>query len=403
MNQLWSVIRFEFAGFAKSKSFVGITLFLMLVSVLGPAVPAIINRVGDITRERTIAIVDNTGWFTPDVFEEFIAPRAVIFPNIDAARAAVEDGEHNYALELTDGGFTLHVTAMGMGVANMQHHVAEMMRYRHRVLELGDYGVAHVNVRDILLFHPEMDVVTIGELAADADVFFENFIYAYVMVFVLYLGLLMGGNHLLTTVVREKSTKTMELLVTSCPSGKMLYGKVIGVGAAIMSQILLMVISAYVGMRITPLFTEGMDVFTVTLRPELLVYLVVFFLLGFVMYSFIYAALASTTSRMEDAVSMSVLPQMLIMVAFFASMAATQNPGADWIAAISHVPLFGPFVMFVRICMGTAPDWEIWVSIAAQVVSIGVIAWLAGKIYRMGTLMYGAKPTFKSLLAAFRD
>jgi len=403
MKQLWSVMRFEFLAFANSKTFVGVTIFLMIISLLGPAAPAIVNTVSNITAERTIAVVDNTGWFSAETISGFISPRATFFGNVDAALHAVEDGNYNYALEITDSGFVLHVTAMGLGVANIQGQTSNMLRYRHRVDNLAEFGIVQATVDEILNFEPHGEVLTIGDVAATADVFFENFIYAYVMVIVLYMGLLLGGAHLLTTVVREKSTKTMELLVTSCPASKMLNGKVLGVGAAVMSQILLMVVSVLVGLRVTPLFIGDMEnVFTVAIRPELLAYLVIFFLLGFVMYSYIYAALASTTSRQEDATSMGQLPQLLIMAAFFASIFGMQNPGAEWVTILSHIPLFGPFVMFVRICMGTAATWEIFVSIAAQVVTIGVISWMGTKIYRMGTLMYGAKPTMKNLLEAFK-
>jgi ABC-2 type transport system permease protein len=403
MKQLWSVIRFEFATFAKNKAFVGMTIFLMVLALIGPAVPVVVRMFGNVTGERTIAVVDNTNWFNADILAEYISPRASFFTNIDEARSAVENGIHNYAIEINDGSFTLHVTAVGLGVSNLQSQAANMLRHRHRVESFGELGVAQTQVNEIFMFHPAFDVLTIGDVVPDADVLCDNFMYAYVMTFVLYFGLLVGGAHLLTTVVREKSTKTMELLITSCPPRTMLNGKVIGVGAAIMTQILLMVGAALVSLQLTPLFTEGMeDIFTVTLRPQLLVFLVIFFLLGFIMYSFIYAALASTTSRMEDATSMGQLPQMLIMVAFFASIFASQNPGAQWVPVLSHIPLFSPFIMFVRYCMGTAANWEIYLSIAVQVVTIGVISWMAAKIYRMGTLMYGAKPSFKKLLDAFK-
>jgi len=403
MRQLWSVIRFEFLAFAKNKTFVGVTLFFMVLALAGPAIPAIFNAVSSITGERTIAVVDNTGWFTADIVDEFITPRATFFNDIAAARAAVENGEHNYAIELDEDEFILHVTAMGLGVANIQGQAASMLRYRHRVETLGGLGVAPYLTSEILMFEPYFDVTTIGELAADAEVFLENMLYAYAMITVLYMTLLMGGAHLLTTVVREKSTKTMELLVTSCAPGKMLNGKVLGVGAAIMMQLLLMAVSAIISMRITPILTEGMgDIFTVAISFELLAYLVVFFLLGFIMYSYVYAALASTTSRQEDATSMGQLPQLMLAAGFFAAMIGMQNPGAAWVMPLSHVPFFAPFLMFVRICMGAAATWEIYVSIAAQVVTIGIISWMGAKIYRMGTLMYGAKPTLKNLLEAFK-
>ena len=406
MRQLLSVFRFEFSSYAKNKTFVGMTIILMVIAMVGPAVPAILNTFSSVTGERTIAVVDNSGLFTADMLEAFVPPRAVFFADMDQARQAVNDGTHNYALELEAESFTLYVTAMGFGVGNLQAQISSMLRDQYRASNLLALGVETEQMQAIFNFSPHMEVFNIAaeeEIDDDAtSAFFESFIYAYVMTFVLYMGLLIGGAHLLVTVVREKSTKTMELLVTSCPSTTMLNGKVLGVGAAVLSQLLLMVGAAVASMNIVPLFTEGLDLFTVSLQPTMLVYLVVFFILGFVMYSYIYAALAATTSRMEDATSMGQIPQMIIIGAFIASVFASQNPGAAWVQPLSHVPLLAPFLMFVRISMGMAQAWEIAVSIVVQVATIGLISWMAAKIYRMGTLMYGAKPTLKNLLQAFK-
>jgi len=389
--------------FAKNKAFIVITVILTALALLGPTVPVAVRMLGGITAERTIAVVDNTGWFSPDILEEFLAHRTVVMDDIAAATQAVEAGTHNYALEITDDGFTLHVTAMGLGVYNIHSQAEGMLRHRHRIDLFAELGITEAQVGEILHFSPAGEILTVGMAEDVTGVFFENFIYAYVMAFVLYFSLLMGGSHLLTTVVREKSTKTMEILITSCPPAKLLNGKVLGVGAAIMLQILLMVGAAFISMHVTALLTYGMeDMFVVALRPELLAFLVIFFLLGFVMYSYIYAALASTTSRQEDATSMGQLPQLLIVAGFISSMIGMNIPGASWVATMSHIPLFAPFMMFIRICMGTAANWEIAVSITVQVVTIGAISWAAAKIYRMGTLMYGAKPTLRNLLAAFK-
>jgi len=406
MRQLWSVIRFEFLAFAKNKTFIGMTILLMIIALIAPAAPAIFAMFDGFGGESSIAVVDRTGWFDAQTVESFIPTNAVFFNDTDAAIQAVQNGEHDNVLEIADDGFTLHVTAMGLGVTTLQHQATNLLRHRRMVEGFHEIGVDMAQVDGILNYMPNSMVLNIGvgdDLGEDAtETFFENFIYAYVMSFVLYMGLILGGAHLLTTVVREKATKTMELLVTSCKPSIMLNGKVIGVGAAILTQILAMIGSVILSMQITPLLTEGMDVFTVNLNPMLLVYLVVFFLLGFVMYAYIYAALASTVSRMEDATSIGQLPQLLLVAGFFATMIGLNNPGAQWVTIVSHIPLLSPFVMFARICMGTAATWEIAVSLVAQVATIGIISWMGAKIYRMGTLMYGAKPTMKNLLEAFK-
>jgi len=404
MNQLWSVIRFEFSTFAKNKAFVGVTLFLIVLALVGPAVPAIIDRVGNITAGRSIAVVDNTGMFDQATLNSMLSPEVVIFTNMNAANQAVLDGTHNYALELNLDNFTLSVMSMGIGVLNLEHQIGDIISHVHRVNTLYAQGISPDLTNAILTFRPASEIVNLGVGAdGDADAFLENIIFVYVMAMVLMIGLQTGGGHLLTAVVREKSTKTMELLVTSCPPHTMLVGKVVGTGSALMLQIATLAVSAAVGMLfVAPMLAGDADVFSITFNPIIMVYLLVFFLLGFIMYAFIFAALASTCSRMEDATSMGQIPILMLTAGFFMVMIGMNNPGATWVPIVSFIPFFSPFVMYMRICMGTAATWEIIASIAGQIVAIGIISWMAAKIYRMGTLMYGAKPTFKSLLAAFK-
>jgi ABC-2 type transport system permease protein len=93
---------------------------------------------------------------------------------------------------------------------------------------------------------------------------------------------------------------------------------------------------------------------------------------------------------------------MLVMVGFFTAIIGMTSPGAAWITVLSHIPFFAPFLMFMRICLGTAAFWEVAVSVLAQAAAIALLAGLGARIYRMGTLMYGNKPKLKDLLAAFK-
>ena len=400
-------MRFEFLSFAKSGTFIGMTILLVAMALIGPAAPAVINMFSQASTGRSIAVVDNTGWFSAYTVDDFISARASFFSDINSARSAVGEGRYNYALEINNYGYNLYVTSMGLGIMALQNQIDAMLRHRYRIDRFYGLGADPSESEAILNFGPSAQIMAIGptgEAAAETvDSYLENMIYSYVLSFVLYFGLLMGGQYLLTTVIREKSTKTMELLITSCKAGHMLNGKVLGVSAAILTQIVLMVSAAAVSMYVSARLSAGIDdVFTVNLAADIMAFLVLFFLLGFVMYSYIYAALASTVSRMEDANSISYFPIMLIMVGFMGSIFGMQNPGAAWVLLLSHIPIFAPFMMFMRICLGMAAPWEIAISLAAQLASIGLIAWLGGRIYRMGTLMYGNKPKLKDLLAAFR-
>jgi len=417
MRQIKTVMIFEFLTFAKSGTFIGMTALMVLFALIGPMVPTIIRAFGegglDIGGERTIAVVDTQLIIPMDTLEEFLAPRVVLFQDINEARAAVGEGLHNYALEITADGHTIYVTSMGLGVMNIQHQAESLSNHVRRTELITQLGATQNQLDAIITPELTSELVAIG---ADGQPqpdtiydYLQNAVYSYIMSFVLYIGLLMGGQYLLTGVIREKSTKTMELLITSCRASFMLNGKVLGVGTAILLQLLLTIGAALISMQIVGLMQVGMLVasgedltgmFDGNVPHNILAFLPVFFLLGFVMYSYLYAALASTVSRMEDANSIALLPMLLIVAGLLGSVFGLNNPGAQWIVIMSHVPLFAPFMMFMRVCLNMVQGWEIAVSIVAQVATILVLSWLGGRIYRMGTLMYGNKPKIKDLWMA---
>jgi ABC-2 type transport system permease protein len=404
MKQMMTVFRFEFMTFAKSGTFIGITIFMVLLALIGPAVPRLIAFVGELNLagERRMAVVDNTGLFDAETISAFVPPEVSLFNSLDAARAAVERGDYHYAVNLHKDSFTLYVTAMGVGAMNLGHNLSDMLMQLHRIDGFAALGVDPAQVQGIFDFVPAGEIMTIGptgEITEDsAEGFFSNVLFSYVLSFVLYFSLMIGGSYIVTTVIREKSTKTMELLITSCKAGRLMNGKVFGVSGAVLVQLATMVGAAAVSIN---LFGDA-SMLSFTFDPYIMGMLIVFFFLGFLMYAYVYAALSSTVSRLEDANSIQTLPMLLIMAGFFAAIFGLANPGAGWINVVSHIPLFAPFIMFMRICLGTVAVWEVMVSIAAQGLTIGIIAWLSARIYRMGTLMYGNKPKIRDLLAAFR-
>ena len=413
MKQIWSVIRFEFLTFAKNPAFIGMTIFMLAVAAIGPTIPTIVNMFGNISRERTILVVDHTGLFGEEALEDHLTINAILYDNIDTARLAVGEGRYNYAVELNNGHYILYTVTMGMSIADLQNQLDGMFRGRYRLDRFEAAGVEEDQTREILEFNPESEIMTIGptgETDEDSiDEYLSNIIYVYFMSFVLYFGLLMGGQYLLTTVIREKSTKTMELLIVSCKANYLINGKVLGTNAAVLTQLLLMVIVGTLSMGINAslsnvaLYEGAEEIFVISIQGGILAFLVIFFLLGYVMFSYIYAALASTVSRMEDANSVSGLPTILILTGFFSSIIGLTNPGAGWVVVLSHIPIFAPFTMFMRICMGTAANWEIAVSLVTQILTVGVLSWLGSRIYRMGTLMYGNKLRLRELFRAMRN
>jgi ABC-2 type transport system permease protein len=136
---------------------------------------------------------------------------------------------------------------------------------------------------------------------------------------------------------------------------------------------------------------------------DIVVYTVVFYLVGYFMYAFLYGALGSLASRVED-INTSIMPIMLVlMVAMLVSMVGMMSPEATYVTVCSFIPLFSPMVMFMRICMTDVPFWQVGISMALMVATTFGIGWLSARIYRIGVLMYGKPPRLSELFRTLRS
>ena len=412
MAKMWAVVRFEFLTFVKTGSFIGISIFLIAVAAIGPTIPNIAQLIGGMAQTRNIAVVDLTGQFGQNVLAAHLTSEAYLFDNIEEARMAVADGQFNYAVELGYGQYSLYIVHSGVSVTGLLNQLDEMFRNQHRMEQFQGLGIDESITQTIFDFYPAYEIMVVsptGEVSLEApNDFMASYTYSFAMMFVLYFSILIGGQHIVTSVVREKSTKTMELLIVSCKSDYLISGKVLGVGACILLQLLLMLVVGGLSIAVNGALSEpaimdnafALALFETGVRMDLFVFMIIFFLLGFIMYSYIYAALSSTVSTMEDSVNMSVLPTMLIVAGFITAMTGMANAGTPWVTFMSHIPFFSPFVMFLRICFGVVTNWEIVVSIAAQIVTICVLAWAGSRLYRRGALMYGQRPKLSSIFKA---
>jgi len=421
MRKTFAVARFEFFGYATNMSFIVVTIILVLVAAIGPTIPTIINLMGGATPERNIVVVDATGWFSAEELDTYLSPSVSVLDNVRDdifmryASILIADGTYNYALEITNEGYTLLATNVGMALFGLQDQIAHMLRSRHRTEQLLYLGVESWRLESIMGFQPNAEVWIIEDIqvhqtgqnfrttaADDFDGFFSGMVYSYVLSLVFYFGLMFGIQHLLATVMREKSTKTMEVLITAAKADHLLNGKVLGIAAICLGQLFLMSIVGMISIAINASFTFDIEaVYTVDVSSRMLGFMFIYFLLGYILYAYLCAALASTVNRLEDAGALVQLPTILILIAFMATIMGITNPSATWVTVFSHIPFFSPFVMFMRVSLDSAALWEVVLNFGIMVLSIVLIAFVGSRIYRMGTLMYGNKLRWRDIIQSF--
>jgi ABC-2 type transport system permease protein len=264
--------------------------------------------------------------------------------------------------------------------------------------ELMKRGATSEEVR-ALLTHVDLKTlqVTNGK-AANADAS-KGFWSAYLMAFMLYFAVVFYGVNVAQSVVAEKTSRVFEVLLASAKPESLMLGKLLGVGAVGLTQmavwiffiLLLSSSSLWMNMGLGGLATYG-------LTPLRLIFFVLYFLLGFFFYSSLSAGLGATVSQESEVQQFNmliVLPQLigLMLIVYILS-----NPGALPVVLLSLFPPCTPIVMCLRMAAMPVPAWQLALSLVLMVLSTYGMAWVASRIYRVGILMYGKRPTLPEML-----
>lgn len=406
MKQFGKILKFELSSYLKNKIFVGITLFLVVAIAIVMFIPNIIKAIGsgdgtDTPAERPVMLVHAAdegllslveSYFT-EAFTEYDVKRAE--GDLDAIKDAVLSGDAECAFVMHDAAsYTYYVDNLSMYDTNTALASTVLVEvYRVNAMILG--GLSPEEAAAIMSATVESETVTLGKDQM------QNYFYTYIMIFALYMVILLYGQMVATNVATEKSSRAMELLVTSARPTSMMFGKVLASCIAGFAQLLLVFGSAILFYNINRENLSNPIVASIFDMPlELFIYLLVFFILGFLIYAFLYGAIGSTASKLED-INTSVMPiTFLFVIAFMVVMFSMIDGNVDstLMKACSYIPFTSPMAMFTRICMSTVPWQEIAASIAilaASTVGIGV---LSARIYRVGVLLYGTTPKLGAIL-----
>jgi ABC-2 type transport system permease protein len=232
----------------------------------------------------------------------------------------------------------------------------------------------------------------------------QNFFYTYIMIFALYMVILLYGQMVAMNVATEKSSRAMEVLITSAKPTSMMFGKVLASCIAGLAQLIAIFGSALLFYNINKEYWGGNEIVDsfFNIPPELFGYMLVFFLLGFLIYAFLYGAIASTVSKLED-INTAVQPVTFLFLFGFMVVIFSMTSGTVdnlLMKICSYIPFTSPMAMFTRVAMSTVPWHEIAISIGILAGTTVGIGFLAAKIYRTGVLLYGTAPKIGAIIKA---
>ena len=417
MRKIWAVIRREFVERIRSKWF-------WFSALLGPVffgamivVPVLFAGAGG---TRRIAVVDaTTGAFGERVAAGLRHGKIFRATRVPAGAGVVDSLTQLVGAKQLDGFLILTDAVVETGTAEYRasnvssfRDVAELQDVLARLAmaaRLERQGVdpalvGRAQLRISLETKKISGSTTTGESAA------QSFALAYVMGVVLFLVITIYGVNVMSSVVEEKTTRIVEVLVSSLRPFQLMMGKVLGVGAVSLFQFVLWGLGAklLLSQRRALLadlggVEEARQVFQMPhLTAATLGVFLSYFLGGFFLYSAMYAAVGAMSSNEQEARQAQQPVMFLLLVAYVSMFGLTNNPESTYAVTLSLIPFTAPIAMPVRWAASTVPAGELGASLGLLAAGIVAVTWMAARIYRVGILMTGKRPNIKELVRWIR-
>lgn len=432
MNKIFAVIKREYLAAVRRKLFIFMTIFLPVLSAGLFLLPGFIMSRG--LSDKRIAVLDGTGELG-SAFTRVNDPSAAPKPRSRAQRNAdlpqalkveyvdrrgdadLADDAKPYLQRLStddkktklDAILVIPRDAITAPESKMtfysrsstdfltQERLSRVANRSIRRMRLAAHGISDDTIEALTREVP-VDSVQLSKTGEQKKGGEGNFIIGFLFAALLILPSFIHGVEMMRGVIQEKSDRVIEVLISSMSPTELLVGKVIGIGLVGLTQI-----AAWLAMTAI-LGTFGLAVAAVAdinlaqfLRPMTFVYFVIFFILAYFTYVCVYAIAGAACNTDREAQQMIGPVSIVMMLPWFLMVAIITNPDSPLAVAFSMAPVFGPITMFVRTLVSEPPVWHILVSIAVSLATIAAFLWFTAKIFRVGILSYGKRPTIPEL------
>lgn len=414
MKQFGAIFKFEFLNIVKTKSYIIITVLLVAIMGIVISFNQITNSFSDgdsddippDTEKETLLIKNDTD--IPDELylqgfkEIFSTENLVVTENsVDEISDSVKNDRSVGAVYIkTEKSFNYIVKDITMYDETV-NLIEETIKNIYVGNSLSKAGISDKDISALLGVEIKSDVIAVGVNQVD------YYFYTYALLILLFMSIIMYGSQVAMSVVSEKSSRTMEILITSAKPKNLIFGKVLGAGFAGLLQFAIILLSGFCFFRINAASWESDSVIALifNIPPKTLSFALIFFIGGYFIYAFLYAAFASLVSRTEE-INTVVMPiQMILMLVYMLVMVRVISGNLDDVLmkVLSIIPFSSPMAMFVRISMGAPSAIEISVSIAVLFASIIFIGYLSAAMYRLGVLMYGKPPKMNEVFKIMKQ
>ena len=412
-SKAFRVARWEFIERVKTRSFIiGLFLTPAIMSTFILA-PALLQNTFSKKETVDIALHDGTGMLADSLLaamgEEFTLESGVPKYRVVTLPA-------NTSLEIVErSADTLILSGRVSAAVIIPRDVFDSLDVEYRARNVADIeNISRLErtisntISSFKLARAGLDPARVRELNRRADLgtlrvsaegekesgFFESFGISYVFLIMLLIMVLGSGQMLVRSMVEEKSNRIVEILVSSCSTLDLMFGKIIGLSLLGLTQVAFWAVIAVV-----LVLAAGIS----NLPLENLWLMIIYFLLGFLLYAAIFVALGCVVSTEQEAQQMTAYLSILLTLPLAIAMIAMQNPESPLLVTLSMIPLLTSTIMLLRLPILTPPVWEIVASLSILVASISAMIWMASKIFRVGILLTGKRPGVSEIIRWIRS
>ncbi|WP_019376161.1 ABC transporter permease [Virgibacillus halodenitrificans] len=409
MNKFWIILSHTYMSRVKTKSFVISTVITLLLIVGMANFQSIVDMFADDQADK-IAVIDETN----ELFDPLNQQVENIDENIqlisyegtvEDGKNAVQDEDYSALLVLDYNDSMLPKAsyfANNISEAGKQMTLTQQLQQLKISMATEQSGISE-EMLAMINAPVEFQADALDKSAKTDEELNQARGIVYVMLFLLYMSVMLYGQMIATDVATEKSSRVMEILVSSASPVTHMFAKIVGIALLGLTQVILFIGVGYllISSKKDELTGGFFEIFGIQdTSPTVYLYAILFFILGYLLYATLAAMLGSLVSRVED-VQQLIMPMVfLILIAFFIAMFGIGTPDSALVRISSFIPFFTPMVMFLRVGMLDVPVWEVSLSIGILIASIILLAIIGARVYKGGVLMYGRSSSLKDLKKA---
>jgi len=430
MNKIGLIIKREYFTRVKKRSFIIMTFLGPLLIAAVYIIPILLALHAD-NEKRTIAVVDQSHWFE----RQFVSTENQTFIrlddiSIDSTKKLVQQGFFDIALFIPETQLNIPSSAVVYSMKqvplNVEEHIKDVMKNEIQVQKLLASGV-DPDILESIKTSITLSVIRMDEEGGEKETFTEvQFVLGMILAILIYMFIMLFGGQVMQGVTEEKSSRIVEVIVSSVKPFQLMMGKIIGVSLVALTQFVMWILltgviyigfSAAVGISHPEAISQGtvmaqeisstnimdneavQDVLNIVHSIDfgtIIFSFFVFFLLGYLLYATMFAAIGSLVDNNTDSQQFSLPVTVPLLIAFLSAIYIVNDPDGSLALWLSMIPFTSPVVMMVRILFGI-PIWQVIVSALILAGSFVGMTWVAAKVYRTGILMYGKKPTYKEI------